>query len=87
MDKDMDKDERKFLSRPITNLCNLSITSEAFPDSCKVAKRKTPYKRGSLIQLYNYRPTYLLLITSEGKEKVILDQTSTFLNCKNFLQT
>ena len=33
------KVEGKFLYRPISNICNLSITSETFPDSCKKATR------------------------------------------------
>ena len=50
----------KFLPTRICNLCNLSITSEKFPDSCKVAKLKPLYKKGSLTQtctdLYFYYP-------------------------------
>ena len=37
------KDGAKFLSKPISDLCNLSITSEKFPDSCKVATLKPLY--------------------------------------------
>ena len=40
----------KFLHTPISNLCSLSITSEKFPDSCKVTKLKPLYKKGSLTQ-------------------------------------
>ena len=35
------KDREKVLSKLISDLCNLSITSEKFPDICKVAKLKT----------------------------------------------
>ena len=38
------KDGAKFLSEPISDLCNLSITSEKFPDPCNVAKLKPLYK-------------------------------------------
>ena len=34
----------KFLAKPISDLCNLSINSEKFPDSCKVAKLRPLYK-------------------------------------------
>ena len=37
------KDGAKVLSKPISHLCNLSITSEKFPDPCKVAKLKPLY--------------------------------------------
>ena len=60
------KDGAKVLSKPISELCNLSTTSEKFPDPCKVVKLKPLYK-----------------VT----EKVIHDQTSTFLNSKNFKYT
>ena len=38
------KDGATFLSKPISDLCNLSITYEKFPDSCKVSKLKPLYK-------------------------------------------
>ena len=44
------KDEVKFLAKPISDLCNLSINSEKLPDLCKVAKLKPPYKKVSLTQ-------------------------------------
>ena len=31
------KEGAKVLSKPISNLCNLSLTSETFPDICKVS--------------------------------------------------
>ena len=81
------KDGAKFLSKPISNLYNLSITSEKFPDSCKVAILKQLYKNGSLCQPCNCRPIYLLPLISKVIEKVIHDQASTFLNLKHLLYT
>ena len=81
------KDGAKVLSKPISDLCNLSITSEKFPDPCKVAKLKPLYKKGSLTEPCNYRPISLLPLISKVIEKVIHDQTSTFLNSKNLLYT
>ena len=49
------KEGAKVLSKPISNLCNLSLTSETFPDICKVAKLKPLLKKGSLTELYNWR--------------------------------
>ena len=54
------------LSKPISDLCNLSITYEKFPDSCKVAKLKPLYKKGSLTLPCNYRPISLLPLISKG---------------------
>ena len=34
------KDGAKLLTTPITQLCNLSVSSGTFPDACKIAKLK-----------------------------------------------
>ena len=81
------KDGAKVLSKPISDLCNLSITSETFHDICKVAKLKPLYKKGSLTEPYNHRPISLLPLISKVIEKVIHDQASTSLNSKNLLNT
>ena len=81
------KDEAKFLSKAISDLCNFSITSEKFPESCKVAKLKPLYKKGSLTLPCNYRPISLLPLMSKVIEKVIHEQASTFLNSRNLLYT
>ena len=81
------KDGAKVLYKPISNLCNLSITSEKFPDPCKVAKLKPLYKKGSVTEPCNYRPISLLPLIFKVIEKAIHDQTSTFLNSKNLLYT
>ena len=81
------KDGAKFLAKPISYLCNLSINSEKFCDSRKVAKLGHFTKKGSLTQPCNYRPISLLPLISKVIEKVIHDQTSTFLNSKKLLHT
>ena len=81
------KDGAKFSLKSISDLFNLSITSEKSPASCKVAKLKQLYKKGSLTQPCNYRPISLLSLISKVIEKVIQDQTSTFLNSKNLFYT
>ena len=79
------KDGAKVLAKPITDICNLSITSGKFPNSCKLAKLKPVYKKGSLTEASNYRPISLLPLISKVIEKVIHDQTSAFLNSRNLL--
>ena len=79
------KEGAEVLAKSITDLCNLSITSEKFPGSCKIAKLKPIYKKGSLTEASNYRPISLLPLISKVIEKVIHDQTSTFLNSRNLL--
>ena len=77
--------DAKVLAKPITDICNLSITSGKFPDSCKLAKLKPIYKKGSVTEASNYRPISLLPLISKVIKKVIHDQTSVFLNSRNLL--
>ena len=65
------KDGAKFLSKPISDLCNLSIISEKFPDPCKVAKLKPLYKKGFVSDPCNYRPISLLPLISKVKNKIL----------------
>ena len=50
------KDGASLITTPITQLCNLSISSSGFPDTCKIAKPKQLFKKGSKADLKNYRP-------------------------------
>ena len=68
-----------------TGLCNLSVTSGIFPDSCKIVKLKPIYKNGSLTEASNYRPVSLLPLISQVIEKVIHDQISAFVKSRNLL--
>ena len=65
---------------------NLSISqSGKFPDSCKIAKLKPLYKKGSLSEASNYRSISLWPFISKVIEKIIHDQTSAFLSSRNLL--
>ena len=79
------KDGAKDLAKPISDICNLSITSGKFSDSSKLAKLRPIYKKGSLTEAFNYRPISLLPLISKIIKKVIHDQTSYFLNSRNLL--
>ena len=81
------KDGAEVLAKPITDLCNLSITSGKIPDSRKIAKLKPIYKKGSLTEASNYRPISLLPLISKVIEKVIHDQTSAFLEIQEIYYT
>ena len=50
------KDGASLITTPITQLCNVSISSSGFPDTCKIAKPKQLFKKGSKADLKNYRP-------------------------------
>ena len=72
------KDGAKVLAKPVTELCNLSITSGKFPDSCKIAKLKPIYKKSSLTGASNYRPISLLQLISKVIKKVFTIKLASF---------
>ena len=74
------KDGSRVLSKPISELCNLSIKLGSFPDSRKIAKLKPLFKRGSKSNPSNYRPISLLPLISKIIEKLIHEETSSFLS-------
>ena len=79
------KDGSRVLSKPISELCNLSIKLGSFPDSCKIAKLKPLFKKGSKTNSSNYRPISLLPLISRIIQKLIHEQTSSFLSNNEIL--
>ena len=79
------KDGAPVLSKPITQLCNLSIKLSVFPDDCKIAKLKPLYKKGSNIDPKNYRPISLLPLVSKIFEKIVHIQTQEYLDTHQIL--
>ena len=65
---------------PITQLCNLLISFETFPDGCKIAKLKLLFKKCTRTGPKNYRPILLLLFIPKVLERVIQEQTTEFLD-------
>ena len=56
-------------TRPICEICNLSISLGVFPDACKIAKLNPIYKKGKKTDPSNYRPISLLPIISKDNFK------------------
>ena len=54
------KDGSRLLSKPISELCNLSVKLGSFPDSCKIEKLKPLFKKSSKTNPSNYKPISLL---------------------------
>ena len=79
------KDGAPYLSSPITQLCNLTITLSAFPEKCKIAKLKPMFKKGSTTEPKNYRPISLLPLISKLIERVIHDQIQKYLSNQEIL--
>ena len=76
------KDGANILAKPISELCNLSISQGVLASACKVAKLKPIFKNGKTTDPSNYRP-----ISSISKiiERVIHDQTNAFLSDEDIL--
>ena len=79
------KNDSRVLTKPISELCNLSIKLGSFPGSCKIAKLKPLFKKGSKTNASNYRPISLLLLISKIMEKLTHEQTSSFLSNNEIL--
>ena len=73
------KDGANILAKPISALCNLSISQGVFPSACKVAKLKPIFKKGKKTDTSDYRPISLLPSILKIIERVIHDQTNAFL--------
>ena len=66
------------LARPISQLCNLSIKLNSFPRSCKIAKVKPLFKKGSKKYPQNYCPISLSPLLSKIIERIVHEQTGVF---------
>ena len=64
------KDGTEILAKLLSEICNLSITSRAIPNACKVAKLKSIFKKGKKTDPCNYRPISLLPLISKVLERV-----------------
>ena len=79
------EDGATVLPKLISQNCNLSIKYSIFPSDCKIAKLKALFKKGSVTDPKNYRPISLLSLVSKIIEKVIHDQTQSFLDKNNII--
>ena len=77
------KDCASLLATPITQLCNLSISSGRFLDACKIVKLKPLFEKGSKTDPKNYRPIFLLPLMSKVLERMVHEQTMEFLEKHN----
>ena len=74
------KNEARILAKLISELWNLSMTLEGFPDAYEIAKIKPVFKKSSKTDPSNYRPKSLSPLLSKVFESVVLDQTEGFLS-------
>jgi hypothetical protein len=70
------KDGVHVLKIPITFIVNLSITSGEVPEGMKIARVRLLYKKGSPLDIGNYRSVSILSIVSKILEKSVHVQLS-----------
>ena len=79
------KDGANIITSAITHIINLSISTETVPDLLKQAIVKPLYKKGSRLEVGNYRPVSLLCIISKILEKAVYVQLEKYLIDNNLL--
>jgi hypothetical protein len=73
------------ISKPLTYICNMSLTTGAFPDRCKYAIVRPIYKKGETTEMDNYRPISLLMTCSKILERVMLNRLVQHLEANKIL--
>ena len=71
--------------KPLTFICNLSLTTGTFPESCKLAIFRGIYKKGNQTEMNNYRPVSLLPSISKFLEKTMLSRLSQLFESNKLL--
>ena len=66
--------------RPLTYLCNLSISSCKFPQKLKLAKVVPVFKSECKLLLNNYRPISVLPMFSKNFEKIMYIRMIEFID-------
>lgn len=74
-----------YIAEPLAHIINLTLETGIFPEQLKKALIKPLYKKGTKIDIENYRPIALLPNFSKIFEKVIYNRLTTYLNKNNIL--
>ena len=72
------KDEGDLITKPLTMVCNSSLTNEVFHDSWKIARITPTLKSGTKKDVNNYRPISVILVFSRILEGMVHDQLCEF---------
>ena len=69
----------RFLLKPLTHICNLSISQGIFPEQLKIANVIHLYKSDDSTSFNNYRPVSVLCVLSKIFEKIMYNRVAAFL--------
>ena len=69
----------QFLAKPLTHICNLSLSQGIFPEQLKIANVIPLYKSDDSMLFNNYRPVSVLCVVSKIFEKIMYNRVTTFL--------
>ena len=75
------------LSKPISDLFNLSVSTGVFPDILKIAYVIPIYKSGYKIPLKNYRTISILFAISKIFEKHMCNRLNSYIENNNILSS
>ena len=67
------------ISHPISHIINHSISSEVVPSVFKIARVKPLFKKGSRLEVGNYRPVSILPVLSKLLERAVNNQLNGYL--------
>jgi hypothetical protein len=73
------------LSRPLSHVFSLSLSTGVIPSQLKIAKVIPVFKSGNIAMMDNYRPISLLNTFSKILEKIVHNRLSSFLNVNDLL--
>jgi hypothetical protein len=72
-------------SKPLSHICNSSLTKGIFPDRCKYALVLPVYKKGERTDGSNYRPISLIPTLSKVLEILMYNRLNQHLNSNNII--
>ena len=73
------------ISIPISNIINVSFSTGCFPSSLKISKVIPVFKKGSPVEVSNYRPISLLSNIEKIIEKIMYSRLEDFLGKNNVI--
>ena len=71
--------------KPLTYICNISLSNGVFPNHMKIAKIIPVFKNGDQTSFNNYRPISLLPQFSKILEKIFNNRLLQFIDKNNIL--